>query len=1171
MWKLLRCSTEKRHPSLRIITYGVVGLPLFLIAGVFFYMFLTNMFHMLDQNERDHMNQQVNIAAGVLKTSIANIQAIARDWSSRNTTYAIATEHDVAFYSIATGKNNANLSGSVAHLSAQTYYQPLFLDHQFNFVIIKDMDGNDIYAKFYDIINKQSMAVPTGFTRFLTPLADEMLKNYQANRRAGFMITGGKDGLLFYDNIPYYICTLPILNSARNSAPAGSFTIGHIFNKDEVSRITNTDDLNFTFLDANSPKYKSSDLNLASGEDFDFTEDTVSLYRAITDYFGKNSIIIKIEESRTLYHEGLRFIKNTSLVLAGIMLLIVIVITFLLEHYLIKPLDQLSRTVQSITSMTDTIDVSSFSGNREFYILSMAIKDMLSRLCQNRASLEQSNTSLRILEQLLNGITGYLYVTNPETDEILFINDKMRADFGLTDNVFGKKCWQVLQSGFEQRCDFCPGSALLNNPQAPIIWEELNSMTGKYYKNTDSLIEWPGGKMVHLQHSVDITDIKLTELSLKEAINTAKSASNAKSVFLSRMSHEMRTPMNAIIGMTHIARVSQDTGKKEYCLEKIDNASKHLLSIINDILDMSKIEANKLELVKQEFNLESMLINIINVVHFRAEEKRQNVIVDVDKNVPPFIVDDEIRLSQVITNLLSNAIKFTPHNGTIILRVTQVAEENDISTLRIEVIDNGIGISEENQSRLFRSFEQADGGISRKYGGTGLGLAISKRIVILMGGTIWVESRLGEGSKFIFTVKVEKGKSEPRHKIHTINKSNFRILVVDDSAEIRDYFIHIMPELGFPCEVAADGQEALEMISSSTDKPYDIIFVDWLMPGINGVELTKQIRQFGDSNAIIIMISASEWSDIEQEATKAGISKFLPKPLFPSTILNAINEVMEVTIKDVSSAQQVTHYDFSAFTVLLAEDVEINREIISSLLENTGISMNFAENGAQALHMFEQAPDKYDMILMDIHMPEMDGYEVTTKIRALPLAEAKRIPIIAMTANVFREDVLRCKQAGMNDHIGKPVDINKLLAKLYLFLHDMPEGKITTAVKEDDYVPTADASGFARFLPEIDVEDGLTRLRGNKNLYLTLLKGFEGRKMADELIQAVQQGDFAKAAYAAHTIKGVAANLGLKSLITIATTIEQQAKDLAINAELIDCLDKATDSTICSIQQLLKA
>jgi signal transduction histidine kinase/ActR/RegA family two-component response regulator len=419
-----------------------------------------------------------------------------------------------------------------------------------------------------------------------------------------------------------------------------------------------------------------------------------------------------------------------------------------------------------------------------------------------------------------------------------------------------------------------------------------------------------------------IQEIKEKNKNLVLLKEMAESASLAKSTFLANMSHEIRTPLNAIIGMTAIGISSKTKEKKDYSFEKIDSASKHLLGVINDILDMSKIEANKFELSPVIFNFEKMLQKAINIITFRVEERRQEFFVTVDKNIPVTLIGDDQRLAQVITNLLSNAVKFTPEEGVIRLDARLLQKIGDLCLLQISIEDTGIGITEKDQTRLFFSFEQAEAGTARKYGGTGLGLSISRNIVELMGGKIEVDSTPEQGSKFTFTVLLKQNTEAP--------------------------------------EILSGMENALVSAGSNTE------------------------HIISDSHA------------------------------------------------DLHISDELD--DFSKYSILLADDVEINREIVLTLLEPTKINVDCAENGLYALEMFKRDPSKYDMIFMDIQMPEMDGYEATQRIRAHDVPQAKTIPIIAMTANVFREDVEKCFKAGMNVHIGKPFDINDILGVLKKYL-----------------------------------------------------------------------------------------------------------------------------------------
>ncbi|MDR1649218.1 MAG: response regulator [Synergistaceae bacterium] len=579
---------------------------------------------------------------------------------------------------------------------------------------------------------------------------------------------------------------------------------------------------------------------------------------------------------------------------------------------------------------------------------------------------------------------------------------------------------------------FCPITALQEGREAEAFHVKDD---GRYLRGSASyFLNKDGEKIGYIVTSTDVTEIQ-------NAKEKSEQANRAKSGFLSNMSHEMRTPMNAIIGMTTIAKSSSDIEKKNRCIEKIEEASTHLLGVINDILDMSKIEANKLDLSPVSFDFEKMLQKVVGIVNFRVDEKAQNFSVHIDKHIPRVLIGDDQRLTQVATNLLSNAVKFTPECGSVTLDARLAGEEHGVCTLQISVTDTGIGISEEQQSRLFTSFEQAENDTSRRFGGTGLGLAISKRIVELMGGRIWIESELGKGSTFSFTAQVKRGKEEQHSFLDPgVNWSNVRVLAVDDSPGILEYFGEIAGRLGVACDLASGGDEACALIAKNG--PYDIYFVDWKMPGMDGIEFSRWLkRQEAAGHAcVVIMISAVAWSVIEDEARAAGVDKFLSKPLFVSSIADCINEALGASSLAAAEDSRPEEKDcFKGYRILLAEDVEINREIVLTLLEPTGVSIDCAENGADAVRLYGEAPGRYDMIFMDVQMPEIDGYEATRLIRALDVPGAKEIPIVAMTANVFREDVEKCLDAGMNDHVGKPLDFDEVLDRLRKYLPQKTE------------------------------------------------------------------------------------------------------------------------------------
>jgi signal transduction histidine kinase/CheY-like chemotaxis protein len=516
--------------------------------------------------------------------------------------------------------------------------------------------------------------------------------------------------------------------------------------------------------------------------------------------------------------------------------------------------------------------------------------------------------------------------------------------------------------------------------------------------------------------------------SLIKAREEALASTNAKSEFLSRMSHEIRTPMNAIIGMAAIARKSADMERVLQCLNRIDDSSRQLLSIINDVLDMSKIESGKFEISVNEFSFEKMLEHVVNVMQVKLDEKHQEFRLVCENFFRRNMIADELRLSQVLINLLTNAIKFTPDYGKIAV-FAGTEGSGDSSVLRVRVKDNGIGISAEQKSKLFNSFEQADGSITRQFGGTGLGLAICKKIINLMGGDIWVESEPGCGASFIFEIEVRWG-----DQIDYTRKNisdNLRLLVVDDSDEVLDYFTNMLMGFSMTCDTASSGTEALRLVRGQ--KPYDIVFLDWSMPVMNGLETAREIISLTDGASEIVMISVVDRSDIREKMDEIGIKHFLPKPILPSMLYDKIVQISgtEARARKTQLIEEV--HDWSGHAVLLVEDIAINREIIIALLEETGLNIKCAENGLEAVRCFE-AGEHFDLVLMDVQMPIMDGLAAARHIRALPARHAREVPIVAMTANAFKEDVDQCIKAGMNNHVAKPVEVDMLMRVLTEYL-----------------------------------------------------------------------------------------------------------------------------------------
>ncbi len=1300
----LMMSSKKQPGSLRSFMLTTIGASIVVCIAVFVGIFLFTMSGMLEQAERDHMRNQSKVVHGALYQTMENLYANTRTWSSWDENYNYALGNNPTF-------SDVNLADGT-----------MLAVYKVDYCVIKDLNGNDLFktSKFNGNAEERE-AFPDGVSERITELAAGVIET-QLKREPGYTEKGPDCdlGFIVIKDQSYLLCVMPILTNLEDSKPSGTFTFIVKYGEKQIRELTQLETSHFKIVEVDPE-------TISDYETYEIKDSNdVTLNTELRNLGNDRGVILQFDQPRVLYSNGWNFIVISTSVLTVTLLLFLVLLFLLLNSKFLAPMRRLNADIENISD--DMIaNVDREEKHLEFHLLRQAIGDMLTRLVSSYNAEKRIKESMRVIENILNGLDAYLYVSDPRDDKILFINDKMKRHFEIGDVGEDTICWQVLQDGFTERCEFCPCKKLEEDPSAVVVWEELNSVTGRYYRNTDRLIDWHTGEKMHLQHSVDITDIKEAENKLKkrlkqqalmtrisqifisgkpvsemidealeevgvfigasrmsmvqlnrdelefefvnewtspgtrvrddcdrkvaltpdtlraldaavtdtkeymtnesewiantlsyndlctsssiyfpifvddiiwgalicwkpdadtewteseitlaefvssvlsgvikrgnieiqvqrliaivescphfiaylstegkinyvnpairkssgytdeevqnqgiqiffsdESMNVlmnehlpevlekgvsefeidvirkggdirrnamtvfttptgdigaictdvteirqlqteliaakelAEQGSRAKGEFLSRMSHEMRTPMNAIIGMTNIAIGTADPAKKEYCLEKIGNASNHLLGVINDILDMSKIEANKFELSFNEFNFDKMLMNVLNVVNFRVEEKSQKLSLFVDPALSTNIHGDEQRLAQIVTNLLTNSVKFTPEHGSIGLYVKVLDEEDDVFTIQVEVVDTGIGISKEQQAKLFNSFEQADGSIARKFGGTGLGLAISKRIVELMGGKIWIESELGKGAKFSFTFKAKKG-SEPMLDIFkdVLASDSINVLAVDDSLETLDYIAKIMGELHVDCKLAASGEEAIKMVGDAA-RPFDMILIDWMLPGMDGIELAATLKKIVPDETVMVLISGAQWSEIAEEAQKAGISGFIAKPLLPSMIMDCINRYFGEheleKLEDMSEELEVGTPRFPGKSVILAEDVDINREIAMTILEETELAIDCAVNGREAVELFSANPSKYCMILMDVQMPEVDGLEATRQIRALDVPEASTIAIVAMTANVFKEDIERCLESGMNDHIGKPIDVGDLMDRLTKYI-----------------------------------------------------------------------------------------------------------------------------------------
>ncbi|MBR3327033.1 MAG: response regulator [Atopobiaceae bacterium] len=544
----------------------------------------------------------------------------------------------------------------------------------------------------------------------------------------------------------------------------------------------------------------------------------------------------------------------------------------------------------------------------------------------------------------------------------------------------------------------------------------------------------------HIVHAVglgftiidaDMRETLARNQALAEALAAAEEANKAKTAFLSNMSHEIRTPMNAIIGLDSLALRNKELPEeaREY-LEKIGGSAQHLLGLINDILDMSRIESGRLLLRKEDFSFAAMLEQINTMVMSQCSEKGLEYECRIIGGVSDYYIGDDMKLKQVLINILSNAIKFTDAPGSISLTVERTAVFKNHSTITFEVSDTGIGMDESFIPKIFDTFTQEDGSRSSKYGSTGLGMAIAKSIVELMNGTIRVTSKKGVGSTFTVTVTLNNSDHQGA-STSFIQPKDMRILVVDDEELAAEHARIVLDEAGISADTCYSGQEALRLLELRHTKhePYNLVLLDWKMPNMDGLEVAREIRKRYNKETTVIILTSFNWDEIMDEALHVGVDSFLAKPLFAANVIDEFERIARRNNMTLSKVREQA--DLHGRHLLLAEDILINAEIVTELLHLKGIEVTHALNGSIAVETFrESAPGTYDAILMDVQMPEMNGLEATTAIRALDRPDAKTIPIIAMTANAFDEDVQRSLQVGMNAHLSKPVEPDHLYATL---------------------------------------------------------------------------------------------------------------------------------------------
>jgi len=770
--------------------------------------------------------------------------------------------------------------------------------------------------------------------------------------------------------------------------------------------------------------------------------------------------------------------------------------------------------------------------------------------------------------------TGISFVSLGKVDAMVasfaYANYSIKKQAASNVRIVGKTLFST-GSGFGVRKDYMPLVGILNKAIAAITEDEKNKILNRWaktetIKSKDYSLLWKLGIPVLMilmfviisnrKMSKEISKRMQIELALAEARDVAESATKAKGDFLANMSHEIRTPMNAIIGMSALALKTNLDKKQHNYIDKVHRSGESLLGLINDILDFSKIEAGKLNIETIPFHLNDVFENLSNLIGFKVEEREIELLFDIPSNVPDALIGDPLRLGQILINLGNNAVKFT-EEGQVIVRINARERTTTDVLLHFSIEDSGIGMTPEQQSKLFQSFSQADSSTSRKYGGTGLGLTISKKLTELMGGDIWVESEAGVGSKFQFTVRLPLQTEEQQERYEPIElPENLRALVVDDNASARDILVAMLDSLNISVEFGHSGAEAIEMVNAAIGQnPYDVIFVDWKMPGMNGIDVTRTVQeQFGERAPKIFLVTAYGQDEAREQSVNVDLCGILEKPVSAATLLNSILKSQGHAISTRSRKYNVNEEASAAKRslrgahLLLVEDNEINQELAIELLELEGIQVTVADNGQKALDILKT--NSFDGVLMDCQMPVMDGYETTRAIRKQEQYVA--LPVIAMTANAMVADKEKVLEAGMNDHIAKPIDVDAMFITLSKWIK-------YTASEIDQAVPEATLSNeepqkMEAFdeLVGIDTAIGLRITQGNNKLYRRLLNKFKKSQadFVDQFIQAQESEDVTAPTRVAHTLRGVAGNLGASVLQEAAGKLEQACQNNQDESEI---------------------
>ncbi len=779
--------------------------------------------------------------------------------------------------------------------------------------------------------------------------------------------------------------------------------------------------------------------------------------------------------------------------------------------------------------------------------LSMYGASLQGQVAERTAELETRNAEL---DAIFNSVDAGLALVRDRA--IVRCNRKLGEIFGFGEGTSSR--WQDTGDAFFEVID--DASAKLAETGAPYVERRLALIDGArfwariYVKSTGP--DNHGSEFVAVID--DITEERKVGEALKRAKTAAEAASRSKSTFLANMSHEIRTPMNAILGMTYLALRTDPPPRLRDYLRKIDYSGKHLLGVLNAILDLSKIEAGKMTIENRPLSLRTTFDGVDAILRDKAAEKGLELRFNLAPDIPDALVGDELKIGQILINYGTNAVKFT-ETGSVTFAASIAAEEDDALTIRFEVVDTGIGITKEETARLFQSFQQADASTTRKYGGTGLGLALCKKLALLMGGTVGVESVPGKGSAFWFTARLQRAvNAEPSGTVER-RPLNSLIYVVDDGSKARAVIREMLEGMSFDVEDFPGGQGCVERLRAAkeADDVPSVILVDLKMPGIDGIETARLIRSLDlPARPRLMLLSAFSRDLADGEARDAGFEETLQKPVTPSRLFDAVIRATghTPTASDTITGEAILERQLrrlAGIKILLAEDNEVNQDVTVGLLAEVGISADVASTGAKAIEMLEAC--RYPLVLMDMQMPDVDGLEATRRIRARK--DLRETPIIALTANAMRSDEERCLAAGMDGYLPKPIEPARLWATLVEWI--VPPGRESAG----DAFLSRPSRYEGKPTPGLDLEIGLSHVAGNRVLLDSVLARYRetGGKQMTRIREALDAGDANLARLLAHSARGTAGTIGATGLCAAATNLETVIVEGALGERLVPALE----------------